>query len=266
MGMSTGDLELLLRLRRLRYIPLGANVIEVGAQQIANSALLHQRIFEDLRREFECVESLPWPVPLSDSSLSENGPLSRDMWLGLGCSYQSIDIDGSPDAIRLDLNCDCVPAESLNAFDLVTNYGTTEHVANQMNAFKVMHDLTKPGGIMVHNVPAQGYPNHGLFNYNAKFFWVLCRSNGYKVLYMGFSTDAGDRAAMPRDIVNYMEEFDPIEPGVSNMEFSDVALIVALQKEFSYDYVSALDVPTGTAPATEEVRKRYWTVFTEGVF
>ena len=266
MGIGTNDLRLLLRLRTLGYIPRAASVVEIGAQQIENHVLLDQRIFEDLRAEFGSSKILNWSVPQSISHTPQNGPLSREMWVGLGCSYNAIDIDNSPHSIMLDLNHDSVPAASLNAFDLVTNYGTTEHVANQLNAFKIIHDLTKPGGLMVHHVPAQGHLNHGLFNYNAKFFWMLCRSNGYKVIYMGFEGCPDDRQGAPRDITDFMQGFESFGADVAKMTFSEVALNVALQKPFAYDYVSALDVPTGTVPASEELRKRYWTVFSRGVF
>ena len=100
-----------------------------------------------------------------------------------GSGYAAIDIDASPGSIPLDLNFDDVPAEFKASFALVTNFGTTEHVANQLNAFKTIHDLAEVGGVMIHTVPAQGYMNHGLVNYNPKFFWMLARSNGYKWLY-----------------------------------------------------------------------------------
>ena len=77
---------------------------------------------------------------------------------------------------------DQVPEGCRGKYRLVTNYGTTEHVANQLNAFKIIHDLTAVGGLMVHSVPAQGMFCHGLVNYNPKFFWMLARSNGYKWL------------------------------------------------------------------------------------
>jgi hypothetical protein len=32
------------------------------------------------------------------------------------------------------------------------NFGTTEHVANQLNAFKLIHDLAAKGCIMVHTL------------------------------------------------------------------------------------------------------------------
>jgi hypothetical protein len=35
-----------------------------------------------------------------------------------------------------------VPPEHKRKYHLVTNFGTTEHVANQIPAMKIIHDLT----------------------------------------------------------------------------------------------------------------------------
>jgi hypothetical protein len=56
----------------------------------------------------------------------------------------------------LDLNRDQVPYKLKAAFDLVVNAGTTEHVVTQDNAFRVIHDLTKAGGVMLHELPGGG--------------------------------------------------------------------------------------------------------------
>ena len=31
--------------------------------------------------------------------------------------------------------------------------------------------------------------NHGLINYNPKFFWMLCRSNAYRIAYFNFLSE-----------------------------------------------------------------------------
>ena len=72
-----------------------------------------------------------------------------------------------------------MPAEFVGRYDVVTNFGTTEHVANQLQSFKIIHDLAAAGALMLHVLPAGGTPNHGLVSYNPKFFWMLGRSNGY---------------------------------------------------------------------------------------
>jgi cyclopropane fatty-acyl-phospholipid synthase-like methyltransferase len=57
----------------------------------------------------------------------------------------------------LDLNHDIVPEDWRSRFDLLINAGTTEHVVNHDNAFRVMHDLVKVGGFMIHEVPVAGF-------------------------------------------------------------------------------------------------------------
>jgi hypothetical protein len=75
------------------------------------------------------------------------------------------------------------------------NFGTTEHVANQLNAFKLIHDLAAKGCIMVHTLPSHGQFNHGLVNYNPKLFWMLAHSNGYRLLHMSFFGEHDGRNA-----------------------------------------------------------------------
>src|SRR5437899_2563327 len=64
------------------------------------------------------------------------------------------------------------------------------------------------GGVMIHNVPAQGMFNHGLINYNPKFFWMLARSNGYKWMHVDFSHSSSVHD-LPPDIVNDVARFVP---------------------------------------------------------
>ena len=107
----------------------------------------------------------------------------RDIWKGLGRQTTSIDVVGSgDDFLYLDLNFDAVPEAHRERYDFVTNCGTTEHVANQFNSFKIVHDLTKPGGYMYHSLPCSGMTNHGFFSYNAKFFLLLALANNYTFL------------------------------------------------------------------------------------
>src|SRR5215471_780663 len=79
----------------------------------------------------------------------------------LGIRYVAIDIFEGPHTIVLDLNRDPVPADLDGAFDLVINCGTTEHVLNQLHAFRVIHDLTRVGGQMFHSLPISGHADHG---------------------------------------------------------------------------------------------------------
>jgi hypothetical protein len=68
------------------------------------------------------------------------------------------------------------------------------------NAFRVMHDLVKVGGFMIHEVPVAGFLTHGLVVYTIKFFWHLCRENGYEVLRLEMLPFG--HAPMPQNVVD----------------------------------------------------------------
>ena len=174
MGLCTADLDLIHRLKNEGYFSGNANnIVEIGAQQIGNDVLRVPRFIEKLGLTFGVTTPFDLAKPIQSQvllhgaeQLSPEAPLARDLWNWLGFEYASIDIDGSPGSIPLDLNYDSIPDEHVGKYQLVTNFGTTEHVANQLNAFKIIHDLTAVGGVMMHHLPAQGMINHGLVNYN----------------------------------------------------------------------------------------------------
>src|SRR6202453_2918428 len=193
MGINGKDLQLLVRLAEEGYIRPGGTVVEIGAQQLSNNFLRSVSLVRKAEAIFGARSPFalpdPGPASLGPGSvelLDSRAPLARDFWTSLGFDYLAIDVDGSPASIPLDLNFDSVPAELRGKCNLVTNLGTTEHICNQMNAFKAIHDLAAPGAVMIHHLPAGGAPNHGLVNYNPKFFWYLARSNDYEWLYMDY--------------------------------------------------------------------------------
>ena len=257
MGFGLADLHLVRRLKINGYLPTPSAVVEIGAQMIDKSVLDG---LEALGEAF----GVDAACPLLTANASDLGPhlagapLAREIWEWLGLEYASIDIDGSPGSIPLDLNCDEVPADAKAKFRLVTNFGTTEHVANQLHAFKVIHDLTAVGGVMVHNVPSHSI-DHGLFGYNPRFFGALSRCNGYRVLHMNLG--AASASALSEDVVSYFSGFSPdFADHWQHYRASRCAIIVALQKEHDIDYVPPFDAITTTTD-DEVLKRRYWTIF-----
>ena len=171
--MGAGTLPLLMALKRRGYIPNGSVVIEIGAQQLDGSFIGAIDDIAATGRFFGITSPPPsfaWTGPRSDTNVLAGAPLAREFWTWLGLSYASIDIDGSPGSIPLNLNYDEVPTAFIGKYDVVTNFGTTEHVANQLQSFKIAHDLATPGGLMLHVLPTSGGLNHGLVSYNPNSF------------------------------------------------------------------------------------------------
>ena len=270
MGINRKDLHLLVRLGEENCVKRGGRVMEIGAQQLSNSFLRSG----DLVRQAEAVYAAPRPYQMpavSSSIIGEDGaelqpsdaPFARDFWMALGFEYAAIDVDGSPGSIALDLNFDDIPEPLQHTFDVITNLGTTEHVCNQLNAFKAIHDLAAPGAVMIHHLPTGGFPNHGLVNYNAKFFWHLARSNDYKWLYMDYYYyGSGLAYNVPNNILDAVKLYEPA-PATSmpTPKTTDYAIQVALQKRTEMPFVPPLDVDTSASTGNEALERRYWTVF-----
>lgn len=274
MAVNTKDLELIVRLKSEGYFPGNSNkIVEIGAQQISNDVLKLPEFIEKMGSEFGVTQPFGLAKPSQSrftqgvvEYLNPEAPFARDLWNWLGFEYASIDIDGSPNSVPLDLNYDSIPNEHAGKYQLVTNFGTTEHVANQLNAFKIIHDLTALGGVMIHHLPAQGMINHGLVNYNPKFFWMLARSNGYKWVYMNLAM-ADTTYPIPQNIADYVVMSEPdARPRMDRSGLLDGGMLVAMQKNFDIDFVPPLDVPTGAIIGNRELEQRYWTVFNKDAF
>jgi len=113
---------------------------------------------------------------------------AREFYENLGYQYIAFDIDGRFGSRVFDLNHDQVPARHVRWSDLTANLGTIEHVFNQVNCFRVVHDLTKPGGLMIHVSPLNNSIYHGLFQYNPRLFSALGEYNDYEMLGQWAST------------------------------------------------------------------------------
>jgi hypothetical protein len=97
---------------------------------------------------------------------------------------KAVDFNGTPDAAKLDLNH---PVALETQFDVLINGGTAEHVFNVFQFFKTSHDVTRPGGLMLHTMPFCGWLEHGFYNFNPTFYWDLALANQYTVLMLAYA-------------------------------------------------------------------------------
>jgi hypothetical protein len=186
------------------------------------------------------------------------------IWERAGLAYSSVDYDAQFETVLLDLNYDDVPPEHRNAYDLVMNCGTTEHVLNQMNSFRIIHDLTRVGGYMFHDLPWSGMFSHGLVNYKPTLFWRLCQSNGYTWVRMQLRAEVHDPLPLPENILAACDDTD--REIYRRFAAPDGSIRVVLRKAFDIPFVCPLDMeetmilPDGTA------RNRYWTLAEPAAF
>jgi hypothetical protein len=182
MGLGACVIELYRQLELRGALDGVSNVMELGSQDFWCP---QQKLIRALFAAF----ARPEPNPeLLTTNFSNQKP-ARLLYEALGLAYSWVDIDGREGALVLDLNFDEAPEEHRGKYGLVTNHGTSEHVLNQYNVFKMMHDFTKPGGIIVHAVPFTVHLEHGFFNYQPNFFGALARYNSYETLGLWVGPD-----------------------------------------------------------------------------
>jgi hypothetical protein len=99
-------------------------------------------------------------------------------------AISAIDFHGTPAARKIDLN---YPVELAERFHIVIDIGTAEHVFNVFQFFKTCHELTRPGGLMIHANPFRGWLEHGFYNFNPTFYWDLAAANGYDMVMLLYS-------------------------------------------------------------------------------
>lgn len=179
MGLGPNILALYHQLRQLGVFEGVTDVVELGSQGVwCPDRRLLVGLFEAFGRPVPPENEL---TPYISANGSGQAP-SRHLHEALGFRYTCVDFDANFGSIPLDFNFDTVPAEHRNRYGLTTNYGTTEHLINQYNAFKMVHDFTKPGGLMLHALPFTGYMEHGFFNYQPNLFEALAKYNSYRTL------------------------------------------------------------------------------------
>ena len=110
----------------------------------------------------------------------------------VGLDHTSFDINGKFGSLIVDLCTRIEDPDYVDAFDIVTNFGTTEHVTSQYECFENIHRLCKTDGIMMHSVPPPGeWPGHGRYYYPLEFFSGLAEANGYEVVLLETSAGGG---------------------------------------------------------------------------
>jgi hypothetical protein len=102
----------------------------------------------------------------------------------LGVTLDCVDITAARGFERIvDLN-DPLPADMVGAYDLVFDFGTTEHCFNIAQAMVNGASALAAGGCIVHQGPLNVF-NHGFYNFNPTFYADFYSQNGFEMLFLG---------------------------------------------------------------------------------
>jgi SAM-dependent methyltransferase len=204
------------------------------------------------------------------SGFDEAGNRRNTAFLGelcanIGVDYCALDIMEAPSVLLFDLNLNTLPEPFFERFDLVLNSGTTEHVLNQLNAFKAIHDATKPGGEMLHILPLAGHTDHGYVHYTSRFFFDLAGYNDYEILEAEYFWSEGTVSKLFDAVRSYAVHFPVLRQtesrglvvGASRFgpepALADIGIVVRYQKKRSSRFAAALDTATTVAAPPPDV-------------
>jgi hypothetical protein len=172
MGTTPDQLDQIAILHEKGLLPFPAAIADFGAQQFHTGQ--HEDFARFARHFGKTVGDLPPAGPQF---------FTGTLFTQLGFRYVSFDVIDAPFVRRFDLNTDRVPWRFKGAFDLVLNFGTTEHVMSQFNAFRVIHDLCREGGLIYSFFVQEGCNGHGIVHYTDAFLRHLIAANRYEVIW-----------------------------------------------------------------------------------
>lgn len=195
MGATLKSLRNIASLISAGFIPPRGRILEYGAQNVF--CVGHEAELVDFVGRMRAFNGLDAEVDPSRIAIMAASGWMADLMTDCGFDYTAIDIFESNKTILFDLNADKVPADLAGQFDLVTNFGTTEHILNQYNCFLTAHEFTKTGGLIYHDLPMGGYFFHGYFSYTPMFFMHLADANEYEIVYRYYWKAPGDAGATP---------------------------------------------------------------------
>ena len=185
-----------------------------------------------------------------------------------GMQYESIDIAAGFRTTILDLNRAVLPAALQRRFDLVLNFGTTEHILNQLNCFKVIHDATKVGGHIYHSLPAVGYVDHGYITYTGRCFFDVAGYNEYELVACWFDGPSGGSCVLD-SLQSYsgyfpvlkaaLEQFAATEQGraLRELRVPDIGINVVYRKLKDKPFRGALESSTSVGAISGGVTAAY---------
>jgi hypothetical protein len=272
MGISLNMIEKMQSLELFGKSPFA--ILDIGSSNLYSAPaddvkrfLMSQGIqtSEDI---FSFAERMDGGSVYDEITGGSNNAFVGELFEKAGFRYNAIDIADGYRTTILDLNHDPAPKSFIGAFDLVLNFGTTEHLLNQYNAFKVIHDATKVGGYIVHSLPCVGYSNHGYFTYTPRCMFDLAGYNEYEVTAFWFEGPSGsnDLFAPVRDYHSYFpalgttlteHAFTATGQQIAKLGIPDVGLVVVYRKIKAQPFKGALERSTSVGSVPKSVTAGY---------
>lgn len=169
------------------------SVLELGPQDLVlNRKILSDCLARNTRQDFWArIRRQPISLESYYNGDASDPNAARALYRHWGVTeYFSLDQDDA----RADFRCNLNDVTTLpRRFDIVTNFGTAEHIFNVANVISLIHNHLQIGGLSLHVLPTRGDYNHGFYNFHSTWFRDLAGANHYEIVDMICVPNFGDQ-------------------------------------------------------------------------
>jgi hypothetical protein len=194
MAIGTLHVEWLSSLALRSALPRRAAVLDLGVQDLWMEREPLHRVARRHLRPGECERAMA--AIFDDGTARPRSDAQAAFYSIFGAdSHRSIDLNDPRADHATDLNH---PLPSgIGRYDVVTNFGTTEHVFNIGQTFASIHGLLEVGGLQLHTLPSYGAIDHGFYNIHPCAYLDIARANHYDVVDFLYVDNINVRMARP---------------------------------------------------------------------
>jgi len=179
MGLAKAALKILLKEASRR--PFNGRVLTLGRQDVYFSYDLLRKTAE----EFEVELSDPGEITLHHKpEHATAGYISDDvLFRSLGfCELKALDYSDYESAhYTFDLNSSEIPKHLLEAFDVIIDGGTIEHVFHIPNVLNNIYKMLRQGGRAIYLSPSSNHIDHGFYMFSPTLFWDFYEANKFEI-------------------------------------------------------------------------------------
>ncbi|KAA0579306.1 hypothetical protein [Azospirillum sp. Sh1] len=240
MAISALMLHWFARLKRKGVWPAGGSMLELGPQDILTTEPVLQSVLNDLfgdEKGREAKESI-----IQDGTFLPNAQVALYKSLGAS-SYVSLDFLDSRSRYRMNLND---PVDIAERFDILTNFGTSEHIFNIGMSFRNADFLTKQNGIILFILPTFGHINHGFYNIHPTLYFDFAKMNEYSIEDILYIDNFGVRCRLAE-----REPSQPIDFDHLPIKLSASVAAPMLERQVAERYIHNATAPETRAYSDE---------------
>lgn len=137
-----------------------------------------------------------------------------------------------------DLNQDDIGNILPQQYDLVTNFGTLEHVFHLPNALKNVFHATKVGGHVLHGSPTNNWVDHGFYQLSPTFYYDYYLANKFRIKFIQVHALTKSPAIDLWSVIDYRPGlFDSRNHGGLDDGLYNVLALVQKTEESTWDVI-----------------------------